>query len=160
MQKNDELSWNLVRFLKTKDETECFSNELTLLLKALYITGKDDFAHTEKSKIRSSTFSFLEDLFVKQNIDKKNLDTTFAFINQIQQYIQNCSILELKIAFEPSLATKDLIISWLDKNLPEPLLVDIKTEEQIIAGCILTFKGIYKDYSLTESFMHSINMAC
>lgn len=87
----------------------------------------------------------LPDAFYK-NFNRENIYQKFS---EIEPEIEKLSALTLYLSFEPN----DEAISYIGELVRKTfanagLLIDIKIDPLLIAGCALSFKGVYKDYSL------------
>lgn len=80
-----------------------------------------------------------------QKFTKDNVYEIFATLEQTN----NFKILTIYLTFEPDDATLTQIGTLARQNFNLPnLLLDIKLDQNLIAGTALSWKGIYKDYSI------------
>ncbi|EKD85258.1 MAG: hypothetical protein ACD_38C00060G0003 [uncultured bacterium] len=81
-----------------------------------------------------------------QRFNKDNVYQTFS---NIEKEIPNLKILTIHLAFEPDDITLNQISAYARNTFSASgLLLDIKQDSALIAGAALTWKGVYKDYSL------------
>ena len=80
-----------------------------------------------------------------QKFSKDNLSQIFS---QTEESLNNLSLLTIYLPFEPiDEAVKNIAVKargLFNQNL----ILDIKYNPSLIAGCALAWKGIYRDYSL------------
>lgn len=89
-------------------------------------------------------FNSLPQTFL-QSFNKDNLAQIMA---NLTSQINTMQVITIYLPFEATEETLDQI-GIKARSLFNPILVlDIKYNPQLIAGCALTWKGIYKDYSL------------
>lgn len=76
-------------------------------------------------------------------------DNIYKIFSDIENAGGNLSVLTLYLSFEPDESALSQIGSFARKtfNLPY-LLLDIKIDPSLIAGTALSWKGVYRDYSL------------
>ena len=97
------------------------------------------FEPVDSSWLNSLDKTFLA-MFNKDNVDK-TFENTEATLDTLKPLI-------IYIAFPP---TEELIAQigfFLRNNLKNHKLFEIRVDPNLVAGCALSFKGIYKDYSL------------
>lgn len=81
----------------------------------------------------------------KDSFSKDNLSILMTDLGNI---INNYPVLTIYLPFEPDEATSDQTGMKARELFGQDLLLDIKSNPVLIAGCALSWKGIYKDYSL------------
>jgi len=150
MYPNNEYLETLLFSLGTKEEADLLISELDILLASLYQTNSTDFQHALSTKVRAKTVLLLQEFFLKEHTVIDNKDALHQTITYLQQSIKNCSILALDLAFEPTEETLSLIQAWLKELIHEPVLIALRTKHDLIGGCVFSFKGKYRDYSLKE----------
>ena len=97
------------------------------------------FESEDLSWLNSLDRSFLGQ-FNKDNI-VKTFETTEAALNTIKPLI-------IYIAFAPTDELNYQIGLFLRKNFLNHKIFEIRTDPNLVAGCALSYKGVYKDYSL------------
>lgn len=81
-----------------------------------------------------------------QKFNKDNIYNIFATLNKIDT---NIPILTMHLAFEPDDTTLSQIGAFARKTFASSsLILDIKFDPNLIAGAALSWKGVYRDYSL------------
>lgn len=76
---------------------------------------------------------------------KDNCDQIFKYL---EDYLQNLKPLIIYFAFEPVKELNDQVGLMLRQNFTNHKVFDAKIDPGLVAGCALSFNGIYKDYSL------------
>ncbi|MBI2338374.1 F0F1 ATP synthase subunit delta [Candidatus Daviesbacteria bacterium] len=79
---------------------------------------------------------------------KFNKDNVYQIFDAIETKINSMPVLLIYIAFEADDQTIYQIGMNLKKSFTSITLFDIKVNPALIAGCALSFGGIYRDYSL------------
>lgn len=78
-----------------------------------------------------------------------NSQNTYQLLEELTREAQKITPLVLYLAFEADEGTAAQICSFARQTFQKPvLLLDIKVNPLLIAGCSLSWRGIYKDYSL------------
>lgn len=79
---------------------------------------------------------------------KFNKDNVYQIFEAIEAKVNTMPVLLIYIPFEGDNQTIYQIGTLLRKNFTDLSLFDTKFDPRLIAGCALSWKGIYKDYSL------------
>ena len=127
---------------------------------------KDTFTLSQlKSRIRALKGSFLKKFFggeipntaldlnwisslppsFNQQFTKDNV---YRIFDELEAQISKLPILTIYLTFEPDEATTYQIGSFARKTFRNTLLLDIKLDPALLAGCALVWNGVYKDFSL------------
>lgn len=77
-----------------------------------------------------------------------NKDNVYAIFKDLEAAISKFTPLTIFLTFEPDEISLAQIGKYARKTFNSPLLLDIKLDLSLIAGCSLVWKGIQKDYSL------------
>ena len=83
-----------------------------------------------------------------QNFTKDNCTDYFK---AVEERLANTPSLMLNIAFEPNDEALSEIGQFTRTNFTSFKLLDFKYDPSVIAGCVLNWKGISKDYSVREA---------
>ena len=80
---------------------------------------------------------------------KFNKENVYGIFSDLEKIGSGLPILTMHLTFEPNDETLNQLGSFTRKtfNLPS-LILDIKLNPDLIAGVALSWKGLYKDYSL------------
>lgn len=78
-----------------------------------------------------------------------NSQNTYQLLGELTREAQKITPLVLCLAFEADEGTAAQICSFARQTFQKPnLILDIKVNPLLIAGCSVSWRGIYKDYSL------------
>lgn len=105
------------------------------------------FGNTESLPLSPQDFNWLQSL-PKEFYQQFNKDNVYHIFDEFDAQIQKLTMLTLYLTFEPDEASLSQIGTFARKTFSQNMLLDIKFDPNLIAGCALSFKGIYKDYSL------------
>lgn len=89
-----------------------------------------------------------------ENFDKKILDEVTPdnfreVFERIDTFISGSTTLSIYFVFIPDEEQLKDVGEWLRKSLKNPKLIfGVKTDPNLIGGCAIVYKGVYKDYSL------------
>lgn len=75
-------------------------------------------------------------------------DNVYQIFEQIEAKINSMPLLLIYLPFEATDQAVFQIGSFIRQNFTSLSLFDIKFNPNLIAGCALSFRGIYRDYSL------------
>ena len=73
-------------------------------------------------------------------------------LTKLNQYLKDLEELKLTLSFRPKADSLEKIVSWVKQNVGKEIVLEIDTDESILGGVILSYKGKYKDYSLKKMF--------
>lgn len=79
---------------------------------------------------------------------KFNKDNVYQIISGLEEQCTKLPTLTMYLTFEPDEATLGQIGSFARQAFGPMLLLDIRFDPNLIAGTALSWKGVYKDYSL------------
>lgn len=71
-------------------------------------------------------------------------------LSKLAVFLKEIEELKLTISFTPKKDHLEEIISWTKKNIGPEMVIKFETDETILGGAVLSFKGRYKDYSLRK----------
>ena|SRR5258708_6915759 len=131
---------------KTKPESFTLQMQLDDVLGAL-------FSDVSFEKILSEQLSFekkesLLFLLQKNTIDTKNLSQVQMALQDIKKILAELPVITLTLAFAPKQAVIETISTWFIVHTKKFVLLDIVVDTTLIGGAIISYKGIYKDYSM------------
>lgn len=124
----------------------------------LAIILKDTFTYSQlNSRLRAAKAQLLKKFFggggdvssLPQELQQQfNKDNFYQVFEALGKQIQQLPILTMYLTFEPDEITSSQIGSFARKTFGPNLLLDIKLNPALIAGCSLVWKGRLRDYSL------------
>lgn len=127
-----------------------------LILDALKQAKNSIFDQTKKShEILKNKLPFdLADLIFESakeaNIDLEDSNQAQNFYKEIETSLQNRPIVDLTLAFGPSYELLQKISNWWNKNIEPNILLNIKIDKKLVAGAIIGYNGIMKDFTLRQ----------
>ena len=106
------------------------------------------FGSTSEVNISAEDLNWLKTL-PQEFYQKFTKDNVYQFFSEFDDAAHNLKILTLYLSFEPDNTILSQIGSFARKAFNFPtLLLDVKLDPRLIAGTALSWKGVYKDYSL------------
>ncbi len=106
----------------------------------------------------------LNDFFVKKDESRDEFNAlnawSYPFYNQfnaqnlypllahLRQAADNLPVVTLFVPFSPELYEVPRLGKWFRANVGPTVLMEIKTDPRLLGGCALSWKGIYKDFSM------------
>ncbi len=105
------------------------------------------FGGQPQGELSSSDSLWLSTLppILYQQFNKNNVAEIF---DDIESKINHFKTLTMYLPFEVQEDASKQIGDYVRKNFSSLLLLDIKFDPNLIAGCALSWNGIYRDYSL------------
>ena len=131
-------------FIKTVDEREEVKSLIQKLRESLF--KKEGFGKTLKNKIPLK-YSPLLNSYIKSGVGKEGFEGS---LNSLEEYLKNLKEINITLAFEPSEKITDKIYAWVAKNVGQEVIINLAIEPKILGGVILSYKGLYFDYSLSK----------
>jgi len=77
-----------------------------------------------------------------------NKDNIYKIFSELEEADKKLAVVTIYLTFEPDDEATKAIGTAARKTFGKTLLLDIKYDPKLIAGCALVWKGVYKDYSL------------
>jgi|SRR3989344_3432862 len=110
-----------------------------------YLSGY--FFNGPKEQFKTEDQNFLSSLpkDFYSSFNKNNFNEIFS---QFDQNISKLPALTIYLAFEPSDEAIERIGTKVRQLFSPNLILDVKYDPRLIAGCALVWGGVYKDYSL------------
>ena len=90
--------------------------------------------------------------FASKNIDFANPHSVAAEIEVIRKALAACETVILHIAFKPKLSILARIVEAIETALGQKVLLDIHVNPSLIAGAVIEYKGLYRDYSFIKKY--------
>ncbi|MCL5114030.1 MAG: F0F1 ATP synthase subunit delta [Patescibacteria group bacterium] len=151
--KNDSLIYSdILKSLKTVEETEEFSSKIDVLLNSLFKTQAKPLEELLKKLLDLKTSGIIKQAMSVKNINSSDHAAIETLLNDIKKEIQKLRVLKLYLAFDPTTEIIDNIFEWVLKNIGNGIILDIEKDESIIGGAIIVFEGRYKDLTIRKRF--------
>lgn len=110
---------------------------------------KDVFKSSDESGTRGKILPVWAQNFDKKILDQVNPDNFSRIFKSLNTFISEATILTIYFVFIPDEMQVKEIGEWLRESLKSPKLIyGVRTDPNLIGGCAIAYKGVYKDYSL------------
>ena len=86
-----------------------------------------------------------------------NKDNTYPIFSQIDQSLEKISPLVIYLPFPTNDQIQIHLGEFIRKAFSKNLIFDTKFDPNLIAGCALSWQGIYRDYSLRKKIVDNRN---
>lgn len=86
----------------------------------------------------------------KSFLDSFNKDNVNPIFESIEKSLSQTNILNIYLPFETNSQINSSLGQNLRKLFDRIILLDVKFDPNLIAGCALSWQGIYRDYSLRK----------
>ena len=135
--------------IKTVEEKEELENYLELLEESVF--KKDGFAQALKDNVPVKYSSFIKELLDKNKVNLSDGESVKSAFDGLRSYLKNLIPINLTIAYSPSEKSLENIYNWVFKNIGENIILDIDIDSGLLGGAIITYKGLYGDYSFKKA---------
>jgi|GEM_PF-1730495 len=140
--------------VRTKQEADICIDDVDHLLTAYYQTDTKDIENVLRNKISAKNAQLFMSILSEYGGDH----TLFqAFLEKLHQQISSFSVFQLTIAFDPNDSTLDVLSLWVKTNISPLTVLDVVCNPHILGGAIISYKGIYKDFSLKRKLDELFN---
>lgn len=139
-----------LKYIKTEGEIHKLSSLIDKLLSQIYKIGGLDISGFLNDQ-GHETADLLKKLLEEEKIDFSDARLTEDHLNHIKESLSSAKVVNLTIAIEPSTEIIDRLSLWVKSNLGDESVLDLKTDQSILGGAIISYEGLYKDYSLKNS---------
>lgn len=137
---------DLTDFFQTRQAALDFKSRLSTISEMVY---KSDF-NFEKALMEQIGIQ-KKDKFLNilrdNNVSVESTTAIKSFINNLQEKISALPVFTIKLAFEPKEQTLKAISEWFILNTKKQVLLDIKVDPKILAGCDISFNGEFLSFS-------------
>jgi tRNA/tmRNA/rRNA uracil-C5-methylase (TrmA/RlmC/RlmD family) len=135
--------------LVTKEDADKLFDQVDHCVSKIYINSINIQKQLSESFPRDIYQQILR-ICEEQKVDFEDPQTVEKVLNDIKDQVSKVEKIHVVLADK---FTDDFIIrlsSWVDTNLPEKYLLDIKVDEGIIGGAQISINDKYYDYSLKK----------
>ncbi len=105
-------------------------------------------AEKVESTISSRTYHVLKELEAKGFINVNNPEQLSYFFQLAHKYIQQMPRLQLQIAVDLNEQMLTKVYAWVSRTVKNRVFLDIVVKPQILAGCAMVYRGVYRDFTL------------
>lgn len=117
-----------------KSDADLLLEELELLLNGFGGLKNKSFKFILENKVRKSTAEMFKNATEKE-------------LREAKSKLESLPTMNLTVAFEPTLSQ----VKTISDLLPDCIL-DLKTDNKIVAGVAISYLGKYKDYSFQSAY--------
>lgn len=126
-----------------------YQGQKTVIATKMYIEGflalhKDDLLKDDAFVRESSWLESLDNNFWAQF----NISNVNNLFKEIESYISGLRTVTFYLPIEFPDTQISSIGGWLKRNVSPSTIFEISYDPNLIGGCAISFKGLYKDYSL------------
>ncbi|OGV90336.1 hypothetical protein A2783_04210 [Microgenomates group bacterium RIFCSPHIGHO2_01_FULL_45_11] len=144
MNQPDKLIDLIVGRTKTTVDKDKLSAEIAVVKAAIFKKPE-----VLESVLRHDLRAWVADVVREGLSATKNPD---KWLDDIVRALENHHIIELTVAFEPTEVIIEHFAGWIDRELKDKFLLEVKTDRRLIAGTTISYQGKYHDYSLRKIF--------
>lgn len=141
---------DILKFVRTMDDKEALQDEILKLRDALYITHEGAVEEVLDKNVRLSVGEILKS-HLSDGASKEE------YLKGLYEAINNIKILEITLAIELTSKILKIIESWIEQNISEDIILDIKIDPSLVAGAQIAFDGKFEDFSYGKKLIDSLN---
>ncbi len=145
------LYYDSLRDIKTREQLEEFSAEIDNILSSLFKIKNRNIEDVLEKTVGQKTIKIIKKLVQENKIDSSDYNSLEKVLTSIKQDLKKIRTLKISLAINPTSEIIDRLFDWAKKNLGEGIILDIDKNETILGGAIISFDGIYKDFSLKNT---------
>lgn len=139
----------ITKIIRTNREAHEVVLGLEQVMKDLFtlnVSFEDSLKKNLPSPIQKAITNFLAEK-QPQPTEKHELR---PFFEDLIRTIRGLQSMQLTLAFSPSEDAITTISQWIKTNLNSELLFDYTIDRRIVGGAVITYKGLFRDFSLHE----------
>lgn len=110
-------------------------------------------ANKIKDHVSVTTYGKIHELETKGIISLNKPDELRAFFESVHNLINRTPRLQLQIAVDLNMRLVTDTYEWVEKHFNQKVFLEVVVKPQLLAGCIIIYKGVYKDFSLRTVLM-------
>jgi len=141
----------ILSHIRTKSDVWQLEGEVDLLLDKLYKADEAAFTLSLEKDVREWVSQELSREFVKGETKKDE------FLRGLKVALGKLRVLNLTLAFDPTLHSIEKIHDWVRRNIGEGIILEIAVNPTLFAGAILVYKGEYRDFTFRNKFRQDFN---
>lgn len=135
---NDQIYSKSLDLIQTRDDLNLLNKELELIEESSFEVGKKDIS----TLIRRES-SFL-------------LGSTREDIEKLRQQLTKIEFMEITFSYQPNIKLINDISLFINNNINQKILIDIKVDPMIIGGAIISYGGRFFDGSLLHKLENAL----
>ncbi|MBI2443510.1 MAG: F0F1 ATP synthase subunit delta [Candidatus Levybacteria bacterium] len=137
----------ILRAINTIQDASEYIEGIEVFLANLYKTERRNILTLLQDSFPETISRDIKEYLSAKNISLTNQEEVRQGLSHLQQGIQGAPTLTLTLAFSPTRKTINTIAAWVKKEFGSDVLLDISLNQEIIAGAVIIFEGIYTDQS-------------
>ena len=151
----DTTVWDILfNGVRTLEEAYLLDDELRVVEQMSYTSdlteaGKDKgLLARSKDAVSYKTYTKLQEIEEKKLVVFTNPEELRLFFDQVHKQIMNVPRLQLQLAIEVNEQLLSGFYNFIKGVIKTPIFLEIVVKPSILAGCVVVYKGVYKDYSI------------
>ena len=140
----------LLEDVRTTEEVAILTDEIDVLLEALYHSNKEAFGHALKANVRQSVAERIDKIFpdFESGEERQKLRAVFE---DLKKKFGELEILKIETPLAATEETITLVSEWVRSNVGRNVIIALGIDKSLL-GARFTFRGRYKEVTL-ESFI-------
>jgi F0F1-type ATP synthase delta subunit len=144
-------NYNILDHIRTVEDADSLYTKIDELAKALYRTETTSFQHILSSQLRVKLSQALSDDLTREGISLSDKEKVTAFLKNLKHTLAGSVVLTMTIAFSPTDENIDNLSAKAKELFGRNCILEIITQESILGGVVIVYKGKYLDKSLKTS---------
>jgi len=132
--------------IRTLEERDDLVGEVDILIDALYQNSNQGLDAILKNKVRAWVSEIINNEITKEGVEVE------SYLKKLKADLLSLGDIKLVLAFEPTDSFIDRISTFFRKNIDQNMVLDISYNPGILGGCVVIYKGKYKDLSLKRIY--------
>lgn len=137
--------------IKTVAELDNFLAEIENVLAGLFKVRNRNIDQILDKTAGKSTADKIKRLIAQDKINPTDYDSLEKLLTTLKETLKKIKTLKISLAIDPPGKMVEHFFDWVKENIGQGIILDIDKDETILGGAIITFNGIYKDFSLRRS---------
>ncbi len=148
---NDNYQYEgLFDLIFTSEQRNACVNALQHAIDASYDTKKDIMTVLDEFLPYNITNAILE-LAEDHNIKLRDGASATNFLTVLIDMLKNAPTVDITLAFYPTYAQLKEIITWWRKEIEPHIILNLKVDQNLLAGAVIGFNGEITNLSLQDS---------
>lgn len=141
--------FNLLAHIKTKAYAEEVVRKLDELSNSLF----NKRVNLDQKTSELFSFELKEKILAYFAQEQANLNDPMSFgkfLDKLREYIKNLPIVSISVPIEPNDELAREVSSWFINHFGKNVLIDLVLDKTLVAGTIISFNGVQKDFSMRK----------
>jgi len=144
----------ILDIIKTRQDRDLLVSELDILLSSVYQKKESEFKKYLQVYLRSQSARAILASLDAEGIDTASFVALKTHLEKLQEEIAELPVLKLTVAIEPTIELTREICQSARKRIDSRLLLDLEVDQTIIGGAVMSFQGLFRDFSLKTKISH------